>query len=151
METNKIVDVLVSLAQLDIDAVHAYGQALQQIDITEIYDMISRFQNDHHQHIEDLSRMIMSYGGKPPKFSLDFKGYLINGMTAVRSLTGAKGALEAMETNEITTNSSYRSAIEDNPGLPADVLELLEKNYADEKKHLEYIRDTIQKWEQIYS
>lgn len=145
MMTKEIVKVLSDLTQLDIDAVYAYEEALKQIDDQEVYRNIESFRTDHLQHIQDLSKLIEYYGETPPSPTKDLKGYFIEGMTMLRSLTGTKGALSAMESNEKTTNKNYKTALEENPNLPGDVVFLLNKNYEDEKRHLEYIQRTLQK------
>lgn len=147
--TDQTIKIMTDLAQLDIDAVHAYEKALEQIDDDIIYRQIASFRNDHLQHIDDLSRLISQYGGKPPERTLDFKGYFIEGFTAVRSLTGTKGALSAMEGNEKTTNKKYEEALSAHPNLPSDVRALLEKNYSDEKRHLAYIKQTLATWKEV--
>src|SRR4051812_42483132 len=107
MEKADIVDNLKSLIQLDIDAVFAYGQAIDKIEEQQIRDELKRFQAQHEHHITALSAKVRELGGEPPERSRDFKGFLIEGFTAMRSLTGTKGALNAMETNEKITNKTY--------------------------------------------
>lgn len=136
----KIINILSELAQLDIDAVQAYEQALDRIDVVDIYNEINNFKNDHVRHIDDLNAMISKLGGDPLDRSVkDFKGYLIEGMTFLKSITGTKSALSAMRSNEETTNKNYKNALEMHPDLPDDARQLLEKNYSDEKRHLAYI------------
>ncbi|TAK73545.1 MAG: ferritin-like domain-containing protein [Gammaproteobacteria bacterium] len=143
---NDIVTVLTDLAQLDIDAVCAYEQALEKIEEKTIYQSIDSFRNDHLRHIDDLSEMIKNYGGTPPERSKDFKGFIIEGFTALRSITGTRGALRAMEFNEKTTNKNYKKALTENADFPPEVIALLQKNYGDEQRHLNYIQVTLQKW-----
>ena len=50
-------------------------------------------------------------GGNPPKRSVDLKGLLLEGFTALRSVTGTEGALKAMQSNEKTTNKKYQEAL----------------------------------------
>jgi rubrerythrin len=107
-----------------------------------LFKNISALRDDHIRHAEDLSTKITELGEKPPKLTQDFKGYLIEGFTSLRSVTGTKGALKAMESNEILTNRTYKRALE-LEGLPPDVKTLIEKNYGDEKRHLDYIRSAI--------
>lgn len=142
MESKQLIDKLCNLAQLDIDAVHAYDEALQHIDNQNIYESIKEFRDDHIRHINDLSEVITSFGGTPPERTKDFKGYLIQGFTSLRSITGTIGALKAMETNEVLTNKTYANALESNE-MPKEVRTLVEKNYEDEKRHLNYIRTTL--------
>ena len=145
MENQKILKVLVNLAQLDIDAENAYGQALTHINNKEYYEQIAKFRDDHLDHINDLSSLIRAYGGKSPERTLDFTGYLIEGFTSLRSVTGLIGALKAMEMNEILTNKIYKDTLssEDSKNWPEDILSAVKKNYFDEVKHLAYIRDIL--------
>lgn len=151
MDKEKMIDCLTNLAQLDIDAFFAYEQALKNIDQQDIYDKIDKFRQDHQRHINDLGKLINEYGGTPPTQSKDFKGYLIEGMTMIRSLTGVNGALSAMETNEELTNKRYKEALDaaDKGNFPAAVKDLIERNYGDEKRHLQYIRETLEVLENV--
>jgi hypothetical protein len=80
-------------------------------------------------------------GGTPPDPSPDFKGFLIQGFTAIRSATGTEGALRAMELNEKLTNRNYSEAVGWDWTPEAKIL--VEKNFSDEKIHLEYIQSNL--------
>jgi hypothetical protein len=138
-----LVDKLTNLAQLDIDAALAYDQAIKNIDTgdEDIREALQSFQDDHMQHIEDLAKLIDSYGGEPPAFSKDLKGFVIEGVTAILSRVGTRSALVAMTSNETLTNSRYHAAL--GGDLPTDVRTLLEKNLADEQWHQEYITGSL--------
>ncbi|MBE0597249.1 MAG: ferritin-like domain-containing protein [Desulfuromonadales bacterium] len=143
MEKNQIVKLLKDLAQLDIDAWHAYGQAMEKMEThLDMRDKLGKFRADHHRHATDLSAKIRELEGEPPEFSKDFKGHLVAGFTALRSITGDQGALAAMRTNEELTNRTYAKALEEQ-GLPSDIRPLLSANYADEQEHLRYIEDRL--------
>jgi uncharacterized protein (TIGR02284 family) len=143
MEKKEIVKLLEALAHVDIDAWHAYGQAMEKIeDALEIRRKLEEFRDDHRRHVTDLSGKIVDLGGNPPEFSKDFKGYLIEGFTALRSISGTQGALAAMRSNEQLTNRKYAKALEEK-GLPSDIRDLLERDYADEQRHLHYVEDRL--------
>lgn len=148
MDTREIIDRLVNLVHLDIDAVHAYGHAIKQIDLVTIRETLEQFLEDHDRHVRNLSDKIRDLGGSPPEYSRDFKGFLIEGFTAIRSLTGTKGALEAMKTNERLTNRKYEDAMKWD--VPIDLKTLLQRNFEDEKRHLQFIEQALEKrmWEQ---
>jgi uncharacterized protein (TIGR02284 family) len=147
MDKSEMAKNLASLMQLDIDAVHAYDQAIKNIETPTIRDQITKFRDDHKQHIEDLAPEIRALGETPPEYSPDFKGYLISGFTSLRSITGTEGALKAMHTNEKLTNKNYDEAR--TWPLPTSAKAIVEKNYSDERTHLEYIEKTLQarSWE----
>ena len=94
MNEKNLIEALSNLVQLDIDAVHAYDQALKEIDDPIIKDRLLKFQDDHRNHISGLSKQIEELGGQPPEQSQDIKGYVIEAFTAIRSFTGLKGALQ---------------------------------------------------------
>ncbi|RQW78135.1 MAG: DUF2383 domain-containing protein [Geobacter sp.] len=141
MDREEILDNLEKLIHLDVDATHAYDQAIKNVDDPLIKDKLILFQGDHRRHIETLSTKMQELGGNPPKPSSDFKGFFISGFTALRSLTGTKGALEAMETNERLTTSKYEkaSALD----LPGDIAIIVRANLADEQRHLSFIREAL--------
>jgi uncharacterized protein (TIGR02284 family) len=137
----EVADKLNSLIQLDIDAVHGYNQALEHIDVPTVKDRISEFRDDHQRHIRDLSSLVASMGEKPPEFSPDFKGYIIKGFTSFRSAMGTEGAIKAIEMNEKLTNKKYSEAT--TWDLSAEAMNLVDRNYEDEKKHLAYIEQAL--------
>jgi rubrerythrin len=141
MDRKELLDQLQSLIKLDIDAIHAYDQALKHIDQPLFRDKLAAFQVDHRRHVDTLSATMRELGETPPAFTPDFKGFFIEGFTALRSMTGTKGALEAMETNERLTTSRYEKA----SGLdfPSDVAIIIRDNLADEQRHLAFIREAI--------
>lgn len=145
---SEIIDNLNSLVQLDIDAVRAYQQAIDEIDISNVRDPLISFRQDHERHINDLSDAVRKLGGQPPEVKPDFKGFLLEGFTAIRSKTGTEGALRAMKINEKITNKAYRNAMA--WVLPPDVYDVVRRNRDDEQRHLHAIDRMIQQrvWEE---
>ena len=141
MTPEEMIDGLNSLIQLDIDAVSAYEQAIKNIDDPIFKARFVDFRGDHQNHIRELSSMVQKMGGTPPDPSPDFKGFLIQGFTAIRSATGTEGALRAMELNEKLTNRNYSEAV--GWALTPEAKTLVEKNFSDEKVHLEYIQSNL--------
>lgn len=137
----KVISVLNDLIQLDIDAVHAYGQAIDAVEDSVVRGRLLEFQNDHERHIRELGQTVREQGGTPIEHKRDFKGFLIEGMTAIRSATGTKGALKAMKTNEVLTNRKYDKALEED--LPPRVRDLVLRNRDDERRHLQYIESCL--------
>lgn len=148
MEVQGILRELQSLAQLDVDAYHAYGQAIEKIDHEATRKQLAAFQEDHRRHYDELYRVIQEMGQEPPSFTKDFKGYIISGVTSLRSSAGTKGALEAMESNEKLTNKKYRQA-SSRSLVPKDILLLLLSFYQDEQGHLNFVQKTLKEkvWE----
>jgi rubrerythrin len=147
MDNREMAKKLGSLVQLDIDAVHAYQAAIDKIDHPLIRETMIRFREDHDRHITTLSAAIRQAGESPPEYSPDFKGFLIQGFTSMRSITGTEGALKAMHTNEKLTNKTYDDAR--GWDLPASVKDLVRSAFEDEQRHIAYIEKTLEEkaWE----
>ncbi len=141
MGRNDIIDSLKSLVQLDYDASKAYEEAIEKIDARDIREQLTDYKEDHDRHVSVLLDVIRTLGSEPPKLSQDLKGYLMEGYTSLRSSTGTKGALEAMHTNEKTTNKSYADALMKD--FPDAVMTIIRNNYADEQRHLAYIESAL--------
>ena len=141
MNENALIEVLSKLAQVDIDALHVYNQASKEVEDEVIRGRIEEFRSDHRKHIDILSGEIRTLGGNPPELSRDFKGFVIEGFTALRSLTGMKAALKALKTTEKITCRYYGEAIPKD--LPDPVKDILRKHFSDEKVHLDYFDSNL--------
>ena len=127
MNRDEILDNLQKLVQLDVDATHAYDQAIKNVKEQVIKDKLIQFQADHRRHIDLLSAKVLELGGTPPELTSDFKGFIISGFTALRSLTG--------------TTSKYEEAAKKD--FPVDVSTIIQSNLSDEQRHLSFIREAI--------
>jgi uncharacterized protein (TIGR02284 family) len=134
---DELVKALSNLVQLDIDTVHAYDQAVKEIDDPIIKERLLRFQDEHRSHISGLSEEIRKLGKQPPEESMDFKGYVLEAFAAIRSFTGLKGALKSMKTTEEVTNRYYSEVV--SWEAPDTIKELLRSYFSEEKIHLDYI------------
>lgn len=141
MERELIIKRLNDLIQLDVDAVEAYDHAIKHVGYEDIKKRFRGFQDDHRAHIRNLTEMVQQYGGTPTAAKPDLKGYFIEGFTALMSLTGTKSTLQAMKSNEKTTNTRYEEAVA--LALPEEVMKLLRVNLAQERAHLEYIEEIL--------
>lgn len=141
MNDKNLIEAMSNLVQLDIDAVHAYDQAVKEIADTIIRDRLLKFQDEHRHHISGLSKQIKNLGGQPPERSQDLKGYVIEAFTAIRSFTGLNGALNAMKTTEEITNRYYSEVV--SWEAPTEVKELLRTYFSEEKIHLDYISSNL--------
>jgi uncharacterized protein (TIGR02284 family) len=141
VDNKEITKKLSSLVQLDIDAEHAYGRAIEEIRESAIRNRLVEFRDDHKRHVTELSVAIRELGEIPPEYERDTKGFLIAGFTAIRSKTGTEGALKAMRSNEKMTTKTYNKAR--GWDVAPSIKSLLERNYEDERRHLEYIENAI--------
>jgi rubrerythrin len=141
MHTDDVITKLNALVQLDFDAAKTYERACQKIDLPEVRNQLEIFRQDHLRHVIELSEAIARLGGTPHEPHRDVKGVVLEGLTALRSVSGTHGALSAMRLNEKLTNRSYDEALR--ADLPADIAFLVESNRADERRHLAYIETTL--------
>jgi len=139
MAIEDFTPTLKALAQMDIDAISSYDQAIEAIKDRGIARRLQEFKEDHVRHVEELSAVIRTYGETPPDFSRDVKGFLMEGLTKVVSKLGTTPALKAMRLNEKLTNRKYREALEKK--MPDDLRRLIEQNYGDEQRHLHYLEE----------
>lgn len=140
-DSKELLKRLVSLTQLDIDAVHAYTAAIDRIDLSDVKDRLIAFRGDHERHIVDLSPLIEELGGQAPKNTPDFKGFVIQGFTALRSMISNESALKAMKSNEELTNKTYEQALK--LEFPEKMRTIIERNREDERRHLDYVNQCI--------
>ncbi|MCO4755477.1 MAG: DUF892 family protein [Bacteriovoracaceae bacterium] len=139
---DKLIKRLTSLHQLDVDAIHAYDEAIKRMENTHVKQKLQEYKHDHEMHLDNLEELIISKGGERPNRKRDMKGMLLEGMTLLRSSMGDEQALKAMKQNEELTNKKYLEALQEFSSDP-DCMKVLEHNYADERKHLTFIKETL--------
>lgn len=135
-------EALIRLAQTDLDAIRAYEQAIEHCGDPGVATMLSGFRDDHRRHVDELSAAIRAQGAEPPA-EASLSGFAIAGFTAVSASAGLVGALTVMESNEVVTNDAYDRALTDD--LSADNRALVERNRADERRHLQAIRARLER------
>jgi uncharacterized protein (TIGR02284 family) len=136
------------LIHLDVDAIRAYEHAIRACEHEVVSSRLREFKGDHERHVRDLTECVRKLGGKPPEPKPDMKGFLIEGFTAITSL-GTRSALMAMRGNEQLTTAKYKAALE-KKDLPAEAQQIVERNYSDEQRHLNWIKQALDQriWEQ---
>lgn len=143
METKEIVDLLVHVRQANIDAIHAYDQVIPKIEDPIIKERLTVFRHSHARHIEALNDALQSSLGHGDSVgSRDLKGFVLEGLAALRSLAGAKNALKALLPAEEMANQRYGEAVSQQ--APEPVRDLLRKHFSDVKIHLDYITNNLE-------
>jgi hypothetical protein len=136
-----IIDNLISLGNIDKDAIKSYDLALKKITQQDIALTIKTFRDDHVRHVDSLTHIITGLGGSELPPGGDVRGLLLGAVTALQSSIGTEGALKGLLSGEKITNRSYEDAI----GLdfPPDILSVLSRNYQDERVHLDQINNML--------
>lgn len=137
----KIVKHLNALIELDFDAIQAYEAAIARLTDATAKAQLQAFMADHQRHVVDLSPLVSELGGQPATKG-DFKQVLTKGKVVIAGLAGDHAVLEAMKSNEETTTRTYKKASSE-PGLPGRVRGVLERNFADEQRHLAWLEDRL--------
>lgn len=140
------IQAMHDLLHLDMDAIKAYEQASKSCDHASVAQQLRSFQGDHQRHVRDLSAELTRLGEKAD-VRTDVKGFFIEAFTAITSI-GTHSALVAMKGNEQLTTSKYKAALELRD-LPQQALDVIRANYADEQRHLAWIKDALDRkvWE----
>jgi len=138
---------LQDLIHLDMDAIKAYEQAIKACEHEKVKTQLRSFQGDHQRHVQDLSEELRKLG-EQPDVRTDLKGFFIEAFTAVTS-HGTKSALMAMRGNEQLTTARYKAAL-DLQDVPDTTKGIVRKSYADEQRHLEWIKMALDQeiWKQ---
>jgi uncharacterized protein (TIGR02284 family) len=145
--TDKIIEECNDLIRFDHDAIGAYDQAIDQIQEQMIRDQLMQFRSDHERHVTELSAIVRRMGGDPPE-KPGARGLIRSTMTKVAGLGGTETVLKAMKSNEEVLNKQYANRAKE--AFPQDILEVIQRNYDDEKRHLAWIEQCLQNrlWEQ---
>lgn len=141
LDKDDIFERLGELVRLDMDAANAYNEAIEKTDDEQVRARFGDLRDDHQRHVQELSGTIERMGGTPPEPGGGVAGVLIEGTTALRSTSGAEGALKAMRTDELFMNHRYGDAI--GWDMPTDVRSTLMRQHADEQRHLAYIEGAL--------
>lgn len=149
----ELIERLIRLCQIDIDASYSYEAALDFIESDQsnlthdrtMIESLERFRDDHTDHVFTLSSAIFGIGGEPPDIALDWKGFILEGFTTVSSFSGTKGALQALRVDEQIIRESYEEAMKWD--VPSDLRRLLEENRNDELRHASFIEEALNRIE----
>jgi uncharacterized protein (TIGR02284 family) len=137
---------LQDLIHLDMDAIKAYDQAIRACEHENVASQLRQFRGDHERHVTALSGELERLGEKPD-VRTDVKGFFIEKFTAITSM-GTRSALMSMMGNEGLTNARYKAAL-DLEDVPESAKAVIRVNYADEQRHLEWIKNALDQkiWE----
>jgi uncharacterized protein (TIGR02284 family) len=141
---NTLESLLEDLIQLDYDAADAYQAAIDRLENSSYRTRLAEFKRDHLRHITELSEILSDMGRTPPKEG-DMKALLTKGKVIIAGLMGDEAVLQAMRTNEADTNTAYERAV-NFKGLQANTREVLQRGLEDERRHCEWILETLKQF-----
>jgi len=141
MKPKQVVDQLVSLVLLDIDAIHAYDQAIKNIKSLSVKNQFYQFKYDHERHFQSLSEYVQRLGSESPQLTPEFKGYSFAKFRSLEGKEDLEEILNLMLENEKCTNMTYDEVL--SYELPHDVRIIVMNNRDDERRHLKYMKYCI--------
>jgi uncharacterized protein (TIGR02284 family) len=138
--TKKLIEECNDLIRLDHDALGAYDEAIEKIDTPVIRSQLEVFRADHERHVVELSAIVRQHGGSPPE-KAGARGIIRKTMTRIAGLMGVEPTLTAMRSNERVLTEQYQKRL--SLDLPAEVKEVIARNFGDEQRHLAWIEQAI--------
>ncbi len=125
---------------LERDAIAAYDVTIERLENVEARARITEFRQDHHRHLEELTKAAAENGANVPTEG-DMKEMLTTGKVKLADMMGGDGAiLKAMSTNENDTIAAYRNGTQ-NADVPASLKPLMTAALADEERHKAWMDD----------
>jgi uncharacterized protein (TIGR02284 family) len=130
-----VVSLLNRLIQLDYDAIDACKAAVAQVTDPRDRQQLALALADHRAHADELAVVVRNLGGDPAS-----PGALRQSRRkiALDVTESERALLETLRRNEESARAAYQDATSQ-PGVPLDVLAALERNLADEHKHLAWL------------
>lgn len=133
------VEVLMALAQLDLEAALAYEAAAEVVEDRDIAEQLGAFAQDHRRHIEGVARVLSEDGGAglaaPPSGATG----LLAELARLAAPLGAGALVLTLLANEQLTNLSYEDALAYEWGEEHE--SLLEQFRAEEERHMRWLSD----------
>jgi rubrerythrin len=137
-----IAGLITDLIYLERDAIAAYDATIERLSDASLSTQISRFRDDHLQHLDVLNEMARETGAEAPAEG-DMKQMLTTGKVLLAGLMGDAAILKAMKTNEDDTVTAYERASTHNDAIPKSKA-FFEKALADERRHREWMQRSAQ-------
>jgi rubrerythrin len=133
------VEVLMALAQLDLETALAYEAAAEVAEDEEIEEQLRQFARDHRRHIEGVARAMSAGGGAglsgPPSRATG----LFAELARLSAPLGAGALVLTLLADEQLTNLTYEDAL----AYEWDHLHeaMLEQFRAEEERHMRWLSD----------
>lgn len=142
-----VIDRLNDHIRCELDILAVVDDALGVSSVDEIRGKLQDFRREHEGHIERLSELVTSLGGIPTS-RRDLVGILMGASARIGARSDASG-LRVLRRDLERTASRYESSLFDE--LRPNVREVYEQILADERRHMEWLDETIHErgWEEV--
>ncbi len=132
------IEVLTTLARLDLEAALAYDVAANASHERDLRQTLGRFRDDHLRHVDDLNRLLRGRGG-PELGRSEKTELLLRPLARVAAAFGPIAVVMTLLNDEQITNETYELALE--LEWDDDVQRVLERNLSDEQRHLSWLAE----------
>ncbi len=131
------VELLSTLARLDLEAARAYDAAAELSPDGELHRRLRAFAGDHRRHARELNALLERDGD--PQVDLSAEPPLLAGIMSLAGPLGPEVVAVALLGNEQLTNLSCDAALA--YAWEGDVERMLEGFAADERRHLAFLAE----------
>lgn len=132
---------LKNVVALNYATVASYEEAMNHIKHAEFKETLKEFSMNHVRHIREFSEVLEDLGKEAPA-GAGIKQLLRQGRVIFANLIGDKAILKALKLNEDDTNRAYEK-LNKHPGKAAYITDPLTKGLNDEKRHRDWLEETI--------
>ncbi|MGE5309120.1 MAG: ferritin-like domain-containing protein [Deltaproteobacteria bacterium] len=141
MHKHELIDRLITLARLDLDASRLYGQAVRNIGEPEVRRTLEGFLADHDDHVAALSGMLEQMGQLAPVSLPESRDFFTAGIQPLTETESPGKTLEDLLLDERAVLTIYRQQM--SPALPGEESRLIDGNIADEERHVRYLEQAV--------
>ena len=141
IQGKEAIKAIEKLTQYEIDESFLLTQCIENVKDPGIKAKLALIKKDVEKNLNVLTKLGQKYGAEPIEHSKDFKGYFMNGYTAMRGIFTDKGTLNALDTNLNVVLNAFESALKST--LPEEVRNDIQKMCAVKKKTIQDISALI--------
>lgn len=131
-----------NLFKYELAATEVCKEALGHIEDNYISQQVSKFLSAHEKHVTEFSQTLKNLTGSFPERKTGLKGTLLSGYASLRSMTGQKGALNALETAESIVLNAYKDAASGQTFEPT-INSMIKNNLSEEERRYKYIKNIM--------
>lgn len=141
MLSHQLAAELSRLYSLEVDAAHAYGNAISLVAAGPVHAELRLFALEHQRHALVLLDALVRLGHAAPEVRPDVKGVVIGALTQPARPLRLEDVLEGIRGNEQLTNSVYAKTLV--KPLPRGIVALLHPLAGEERTHLQWAERMI--------
>ena len=135
---SKNLDLLKEIHQFTVDAVVSYEHAIRHVVGQNLLANLKEIKRVHECNLRDIETYIRRNNREVPDRSMDFKGWLLEGTTTIRSFMGDGQILKSLHGLEKTLVKKYREATSEVSSKDLTLLNLVQNGYQEQLENLDF-------------